>query len=99
MSVEKAYKKSMSIYDGIMTQSSLLGKIYMNLLWSGTDGNKIAEIILNYIPDDFNGNILEVPVGTAIFTYEKWKSLNNSQITCLDYSEDMLEQAKVRLSN
>lgn len=37
-------------------------------------------------------------VGTAVFTYEKWGNLSNSKITCLDYSEDMLEQAKVRLS-
>lgn len=89
----------MNIYDGIMTQSSLLGKIYMKLLWSGTNDNEIAEIILNHIPNDFQGSILEVPVGTAVFTHEKWKGLPECDITCLDYSEDMLDAAKDRLSN
>lgn len=98
MSVEKAYKKSMSIYDGIMTQSSLLGKVYMKLLWSGTDDNVVANEMLSHISDDFNGSILDVPVGTAVFTEQKWKSLTNTSITCLDYSEDMLKKANERLS-
>jgi hypothetical protein len=43
-----------------------------------------------YIPDDFSGNLLDVPVGTAVFTERKWISLKNAEITCLDYSIDML---------
>ena len=65
--------------------------------WSGTDDNDIARKVLSYIPDDFSGNLLDVPVGTAVFTERKWKSLKNAQITCLDYSVDMLEQARKRL--
>ena len=30
----------------------------------------------------------DVPVGTAVFTERKWKLLSDTQITCLDYSED-----------
>ena len=32
-----------------------------------------------------------------MFTERKWKLLSEAQITCLDYSEDMIEQAKNRL--
>jgi len=35
-----------------------------------------------------------VPVGTAVFTHNKYAELKNADITCLDYSPDMLEQAK-----
>lgn len=97
MSVKQAYKKSMNIYDGLITQSSLLGKIYMKLLWSGTQDNEIADKLLAHIPESFEGKILDIPVGTAIFTHNKWRSLTKSKITCLDYSEDMLKAAKERL--
>lgn len=43
-------------------------------------------------------SILDVPVGTAVFTEQKWASLKNAHITCLDYSTDMLEQAEKRLN-
>lgn len=98
MSIEKAYKKSMNIYDGLITQSSLLGKVYMNLLWSGTDDNAGTNEMLSHIPDGFDGHLLDVPVGTAVFTQDKWKRLSKASITCLDYSEDMLAVARERLS-
>ena len=71
--------------------------LYIKLFWSGTDDNEIARKVLSYIPDDFSGKLLDVPVGTAVFTQHKWSSLKNAHITCLDYSTDMLEQAKRRL--
>ena len=73
--------------------------MYIKIFWSGTDDNEIARKVLSYIPEDFNGTILDVPVGTAVFTENKWKSLSESRLTCLDYSEDMLEQAKQRLKD
>ncbi len=95
--INKAYKTSKNIYDDILTQSSFFGKLYMNLFWGGVDDNEIADKVLSYIPDDFAGTLLDVPVGTAVFTHEKWARLTKAKITCLDYSEDMLLQAKSRL--
>ena len=40
-----------------------------------------------------------MPVGTAVFTHKKWKSLKNAKIICLDYSKDMIEQAQKRLAD
>lgn len=95
--IQDAYESSKNIYDGILTQGIFFSRMYIKLFWSGTDDNEIARKVLSYIPDDFSGKLLDVPVGTAVFTQRKWSSLKNAHITCLDYSTDMLEQAKRRL--
>ena len=95
--IQDAYESSKNIYDGVLTQGNFFSRMYIKLFWSGTDDNEIARKVLSYIPDDFSGKLLDVPVGTAVFTQHKWSSLKNAHITCLDYSTDMLEQAKRRL--
>lgn len=95
--IQDAYESSKNIYDGVLTQGNFFSRMYIKLSWSGTDDNEIARKVLSYIPDDFSGKLLDVPVGTAVFTQRKWSSLKNAHITCLDYSTDMLEQAKRRL--
>ena len=97
--IQEAYQASKNIYDDVLTQGSFFSKMYIKIFWSGTDDNEIARKILSYIPDDFEGTILDVPVGTAVFTEKKWKSLSNARITCLDYSLDMIEQARKRLED
>ncbi|MCR5651045.1 MAG: class I SAM-dependent methyltransferase [Lachnospiraceae bacterium] len=97
--IRSAYKSSKNIYDEVLTQGNIWSKLYMKIFWDGTDDNDVAKRVLEYIPDDFNGNLLDVPVGTAVFTEKKWRSLSASKITCLDYSTDMLEQAKARLGD
>ena len=66
------------------------------LLWGGVDDNEIARRVLSWIPDDFKGKLLDIPVGTAVFTTEKYRRMKQADITCLDYSQDMLEQAEYR---
>ena len=77
-------------------EAAIKSKVFDEIMVS-TDDNEIARKLLSYIPDDFAGKLLDVPVGTAVFTEEKWRSLSEAGITCLDYSEDMLEKAKKRL--
>lgn len=50
-----------------------MGKLYFKLLWGGVDDNEIARRLLSWIPDDFTGKLLNVPMGTAVFTPEKNK--------------------------
>ena len=95
--IQNAYESSKHIYDDVLTQGSILSKLYIKFFWSGTDDNEIARELLSYIPDDYSGNILDVPVGTAVFTAKKWAALTSAKITCLDYSKDMIEQAENRL--
>ena len=96
--IKTAYRDSISIYDGVLTQGNILSRMYISFFWSGTDDNRIAEELLSYLPDDFAGSVLDVPVGTAVFTEKKWRRLSSAKITCLDYSEDMLGKAERRLS-
>lgn len=86
--IQDAYESSKNIYDGVLTQGNFFSRMYIKLFWSGTDDNEIARKVLSYIPDDFSGKLLDVPVGTAVFTQRKWSSLKNAHITCLDYSTE-----------
>ena len=86
--IQNAYETSKNIYDDVLTQRNIFSKLYIKLFWSGTDDNDIARKVLSYVPDDFLGNLLDVPVGTAVFTENKWSSLKNAHITCIDYSMD-----------
>ncbi len=52
------------------------------------------EKALSGIPENFSGKLLEVPVGTGILTMPLYKTLPKADITCLDYSTDMMGQAQ-----
>ncbi len=94
----KALGNMGNIYDGIITRSTLLGKIMDGLIW-GLDGELSAKWIedaLAPIPENFSGSLLEVPVGTGVLTMPLYASLPKSEITCLDYSADMMGNAKKR---
>ena len=82
--IQNAYETSKNIYDDVLTQRNIFSKLYIKLFWSGTDDNDIARKVLAYVPDDFSGNLLDVPVGTAVFTENKWSSLKNAPIVILD---------------
>ena len=88
--IQNAYEASKDIYDDVLTQGNVFSRLYIKLFWSGTDDKVIARNVLSHIPDDFSGNLLDVPVGTAVFTERKWASLKSARITCLDYSVGML---------
>lgn len=94
--IKSSYRFSKSFYDEAITQSEWWSRLYFRLLWGGVDDNEIAQRVLSWIPDDFSGKLLDVPVGTAVFTIEKYRRMNKAEITCLDYSRDMLEQAEKR---
>ena len=71
--IKKAYRSSRNIYDNVLTRRSFFSRLYIKVFWSGTDDNEIAHKVLSYIADDFNGTILDVPVGTAVFTEKNGK--------------------------
>ena len=94
--IKRSYRFSKSFYDDAITQGKWWSRVYFKLLWGGVDDNEIARKVLDWIPDDFNGKLLDVPVGTAVFTTEKYKRMKQADITCLDYSQDMLDRAEYR---
>ena len=94
--IKKSYRQSRNIYDDVLTRSTWWSRLYMDLFWGGVDDNEIARKVLSYIPDNFAGKLLDVPVGTGVFTAAKYVRMNRADIICLDYSQDMLKQARVR---
>ena len=85
-----------SFYDGMMTYSTRLGKAICRVVWNmnGEKNTAYLEKALSGIPEDFSGKLLEVPVGTGVLTMPVWQSLPQADITCLDYSPDMMASAQ-----
>ena len=96
--IEKSYRFSKNFYDDALTQNKWWSRLYFKLIWGGVDDNEIARKVLSWIPDDFGGKMLDVPVGTAVFTAEKYKRMGKADIIGLDYSQDMLDRVRFRFS-
>jgi len=94
--IQDSYRQSRNIYDDVLTRSTWWSRVYMDLFWGGVDDNEIARKVLSYIPDDFADKLLDVPVGTGVFTAAKYARMLRADIIGLDYSQDMLNQARVR---
>ena len=85
-----------SFYDGMMTYSTLPGKAICRLVWNMDREKNLryVEHALSGVPEDFQGKLLEVPVGTGVLTMPIYRELPKAEITCLDYSADMMNAAK-----
>lgn len=99
--IKSAYRelgKAHSLYDGMMTGTSLLGRMIDKVVWqmSREDLLEYQARALEAIPADYSGRLLEVPVGTGVISMPVWRTLPEADITCLDYSEQMMESAKAR---
>ena len=87
-----------AFYDGMITCSTLPGKFVCGLVWNmdKSKNTRYLEMALSGIPQDFSGALLEVPVGTGVLTMPVYQTLPKANITCLDYSPDMMEKARHR---
>ncbi len=85
-------------YDGMMTCSTLPGRAICRIVWN-MDAEKnlrYLERALSGVPEDFSGKLLEVPVGTGVLTMPVYRDLPEADVTCLDYSADMMAAARER---
>lgn len=99
--IRKAYRLTGShagFYDGMMTCSTPAGRAICRLVWNMDQEKNLSYIekALSGIPEDFQGKLLEVPVGTGVLTMPVYKGLPQADITCLDYSPDMLKEARAK---
>lgn len=96
--IQNAYRLAgaNSFYDGMITCSTAGGKAVCRAVWgmNKADCDAYLTHALAGIPADFNGKLLEVPVGTGILTMPLYATLPRADITCLDYSPDMMGQAR-----
>ena len=80
----------------MITCTTLSGKAVCRLVWdmNKAECNAYLEKALSGIPERFSGRLLEVPVGTGILTMPVYQTLPEADISCLDYSADMMGQAR-----
>ena len=85
-----------NFYDGMITCSTLSGKAVCRLVWAmnKAECDDYLEKALSGIPEHFSGKLLEVPVETGILTMLVYQTMPEADITCLDYSADMMGQAQ-----
>ena len=100
--IRSAYRLtgSNSFYDGMITCTTLSGKAVCRLVWDmdKAECDAYLEKALSGIPEHFSGRLLEIPVGTGILTMPVYRTLPEADITCLDYSADMMGQARKKAS-
>ena len=85
-------------YDGMMTYSTVPGKAICRIVWNmdAEKNYRYLERALSGVPENFTGKLLEVPVGTGVLTMPIYRDLPGAEITCLDYSPDMMSAARER---
>ena len=85
-----------NFYDGMITCSTFSGKAVCRLVWdmNKAENDAYLEKAMAGIPENFSGKLLEVPVGTGILTMSLYQTLPQADITCLNYSSDMMGQAQ-----
>lgn len=99
--IKTAYRelgRANSLYDGMMLGTTRIGRFILKHVWNMTieDAMEYQAAAFEPIPSDFRGKLLEVPVGTGVLSMPVWKRLPSADITCLDYSEKMMESAQER---
>lgn len=95
----KAYEgvgKLSRLYNGMMTASTFIGKFALKFFWglSVDEYFQFLDKALAGVPKNFNGRLLEIPVGTGVFSLPCYKNLTQAEIICADYSAAMLNAAK-----
>lgn len=99
--IKNAYKSlggEETFYDGMITCSTLTGKAVCKAVWNmdKKKNDRYLKLALSGIPQNFSGKMLEVPVGTGVLSITVYETMPKADITCLDYSPDMMERARRR---
>lgn len=92
--ISNAYNSASSDYDHFLEARRFLPKLYNKLIWGFVDDLSISEDAINTVPSDFDGVILDIPIGTGIYGRHKYSTLHHAKLFGLDYSMNMLRQAK-----
>jgi len=95
--ISASYDGFASGYDAYFTSSSLSMKLFNLLVFGGIwNYSEYSETLLSYFLSQFDGVLLDVPVGTGLVTASQYAQYPNATIIAVDYSMGMLEVAKKR---
>lgn len=87
-----------TFYDRMMTNADLPAQLALKIFW-GLDAaahEKFLAQAFAGVPNDFNGRLLEVPIGTGVLSLPRYQKLGGAEIFCVDLSDKMLDSAKAR---
>jgi ubiquinone/menaquinone biosynthesis C-methylase UbiE len=74
----------------------MLTRIRNTVVWGFSDDNAYADKVLSYLPSNFDGILLDVPVGTGIFTSPFYTKFPKATIIGIDLSMGILRKARER---
>ncbi len=94
--VSKSYDAIASRYDAYTTSANVFMKVCNTIVWGISDDYTYVDSVLSYLPSQFDGVLLDVPVGTGIFTSSRYAGFPEATIIAIDYSMGMLRKARNR---
>ena len=97
-SFEHLFKKESSFYDDFITGRVWYTRLINQLFFHQKNFLASASIVFSLLPQNLKGKILDVPCGTGVLTKNLYLDNPQAQITCLDYSENMISHFKTALS-
>ena len=96
--INKSYKSLAARYDAMLAANNWWSKLLCKIIWGFPD-TVYTKRLLDWIPDDFDGKLLDIPVRTGLFTANKYTLMKKADITCVDYSLDMMQIALTRFQS
>jgi ubiquinone/menaquinone biosynthesis C-methylase UbiE len=91
-----AYKKVAKMYDKAFGFNvPWYVRLYNKIVW-GFSNEQYAVNLIGSLPKLFDGVLLDVPVGTGVFTVDYYKQIPNATKIIVDYSLNMLKIAQER---
>jgi SAM-dependent methyltransferase len=97
--ISKAYDAFSFRYDAYMTSAispGMFRRMFDRLVWGFSGDGGLIDAVLSHLPSEFEGVLLDVPVGTGLFTSSRYAGFPNATIVAIDYSMGMLQEARMR---
>jgi SAM-dependent methyltransferase len=94
--VSASYDKVAARYDPGITAATLRAKVLGRIIWGRASDRDAMEEVPSFLPDRFDGVLLDVPVGTGVFTAPLYRRYPEATILGVDCSMNMLRKAQAR---
>ena len=92
-----SYDKVAARYDPGITAATLRARVLGRIIWGRASDRDQMKEVLSLLPDRFDGVLLDVPVGTGVFTASLYRRYPQATILGIDCSMNMLRRAHARL--
>ncbi len=94
--IAAAYNKVVPRYDSCMLSSTIPRRVLGRIVWGFASDHDPIGKVMTLLPDRFDGILLDVPVGTGIFTASLYRRYSSATIIGVDISMNMLQKAQIR---